>query len=454
MNKLLVSVSFLRILAAAALLLAMVNDASALPSFARQTGERCAACHVGGDWPQLTPWGRFFKLSGYTVGEMFVSKKGLNHSPIGVFGQAGVTWAKEPNNSLGQPVITPDGSFQGEQVVGYVGTKLADFAGVFYEYELNNNYPSWTSATGVTDIRAVHFFNPGNNELLIGLNSNNGPGNQDVWNTVPAWSYPFYASPIAPGPPASTMLATLGNQVGSFGIYGLWNRTLYGEVSMYRAGNGPFRWMTQGTSFNSPGGANYADGYNPYWRAWWNYAWGPHNLMLGTYGMVSHVYPDPTSQTGPTDKFVDYYFDTQYQYLQDLHKFTLRGYFYTENQTWSGSYPQGLSSTPTGSLNGLSVSGTYAYRDTWTFSAAYYESNGTNNAALYAVSGPNGNQLTASPNTSGYYFQVNYLPIQNLKLQLQYSGFLRFNGLTSNIDGLGRSPSDNNTLWLNLFLAI
>jgi hypothetical protein len=176
--------------------------------------------------------------------------------------------------------------------------------------------------------------------------------------------------------------------------------------------------------------------------------------MLGTYGMVSNVYPDRTSQTGPTDKFVDYYFDTQYQYLQDLHKFTLRGYFYTENQTWSGSYPQGLSSTPTGSLNGLSVSGTYAYRDMWTFSAAYYESNGSNNAALYAVTGPAGNVISASPNTSGYYFQVNYLPIQNVKLQLQYSGFLRFNGLTSDVDGLGRTPSDNNTFWLNLFVAI
>ena len=40
----------------------------ALPSFARQTGQRCAACHVGGNWPQLTPWGRFFKLAGYTAG--------------------------------------------------------------------------------------------------------------------------------------------------------------------------------------------------------------------------------------------------------------------------------------------------------------------------------------------------------------------------------------------------
>jgi hypothetical protein len=65
-----------------------------------------------------------------------------------------------------------------------------------------------------------------------------------------------------------------------------------------------------------------------------------------------------------------------------------------------------------------------------------------------------GNVISASPDTTGYVLQANYIPIQNLKLQLQYVGFTRFNGLSSNIDGMGRSPSDNNTLWFNVFLAI
>ncbi len=42
------------------------NPASALPSFARQTGQPCGACHV--DFPGLTPFGRQFKLGGYTLG--------------------------------------------------------------------------------------------------------------------------------------------------------------------------------------------------------------------------------------------------------------------------------------------------------------------------------------------------------------------------------------------------
>jgi hypothetical protein len=438
----------------AVVLLAHAGRAEALPSYARQTEQACAACHVGGDWPQLTPWGRFFKLSGYTAGKAFVSSAGLSHLPVGVFGQAGVTWAAAPDNAAGQPVVQPSGALRAEQGVAYFGAKLTDFAGVFYEYQESYNYPGWTGATGVMDARAVQFFNPGDNELLLGLDINNGPSNQDVWNTVPAWAYPFYGSPIAPGAPASTMLATLIGQSGGVGVYGLWNRQIYAELSLYRAGTGIWRWANIGTSFDTPGGANYLDGYNPYWRLTWNDAWGPHNLMLGTFGMVSKVYPNNTVRSGATDKFTDYYLDAQYQYPLEGHALTVRGTYYYERQNWDGSYPLGNSSIASGNLNGFTLSATYALDNRWTFSAAYSQSNGSANAALYAVTGPAGNTLSASPNTHNYVLQTNYLPTQNVKLQLQYSGFTKFNGLTSNIDGLGRSPADNNTLWLNLFFAL
>jgi hypothetical protein len=41
----------------------------------------------------------------------------------------------------------------------------------------------------------------------------------------------------------------------------------------------------------------------------------------------------------------------------------------------------------------------------------------------------------------------------NVVASLQYTGFTKFNGRTGNIDGLGRKPSDNNTLWLSVFFA-
>src|SRR5438876_5603631 len=43
------------------------TPALAVPSFATQTGQPCAACHIGAFGPQLTPYGRDFKLHGYTA---------------------------------------------------------------------------------------------------------------------------------------------------------------------------------------------------------------------------------------------------------------------------------------------------------------------------------------------------------------------------------------------------
>src|SRR5512146_760779 len=53
-----------------ALLVALVSaTAGAVPAFNRQTGQNCMACHAGGQFPELTAYGRLFKLTGYTIGE-------------------------------------------------------------------------------------------------------------------------------------------------------------------------------------------------------------------------------------------------------------------------------------------------------------------------------------------------------------------------------------------------
>ena len=41
-------------------------SAKALPSYARQTGQPCGTCHT--DFAGLTPYGRLFKIEGYTAG--------------------------------------------------------------------------------------------------------------------------------------------------------------------------------------------------------------------------------------------------------------------------------------------------------------------------------------------------------------------------------------------------
>src|SRR5271155_4891833 len=53
----------LPVLAAVAVCIVGVKPVQALPSYARQTGQECAACHNG--FPELTPYGRHSKRKGY-----------------------------------------------------------------------------------------------------------------------------------------------------------------------------------------------------------------------------------------------------------------------------------------------------------------------------------------------------------------------------------------------------
>ena len=47
--------------------MALPQSAMGVPSFARQTGLACSQCHVYAFGPALTPFGRQFKLNGYTM---------------------------------------------------------------------------------------------------------------------------------------------------------------------------------------------------------------------------------------------------------------------------------------------------------------------------------------------------------------------------------------------------
>jgi hypothetical protein len=65
---------------------ALPRVASAVPSFARQTGMPCSQCHTLSFGPALTAYGRQFKLNGYTFGE------GEHPMPLAAMIQGGFSW--------------------------------------------------------------------------------------------------------------------------------------------------------------------------------------------------------------------------------------------------------------------------------------------------------------------------------------------------------------------------
>src|SRR5438045_5542438 len=81
----------------ALVILGLSTEASqALPSFARQTGQPCGACHT--DFPGLTPFGRRFKIGGYTLGggkyrtTLFSDATGSSEQPVKAPASQVQTW--------------------------------------------------------------------------------------------------------------------------------------------------------------------------------------------------------------------------------------------------------------------------------------------------------------------------------------------------------------------------
>jgi hypothetical protein len=78
-------------------MLGAIEPALAVPSYARQTGQECIACHVS--FPELTPYGRYFKLTGYTIGKVAISSEGINYVPLAVMAQVSVTNTRNNNTT-------------------------------------------------------------------------------------------------------------------------------------------------------------------------------------------------------------------------------------------------------------------------------------------------------------------------------------------------------------------
>ena len=78
---------------AALLVLSWSLPAKAVPAFNRQTGQNCVACHAGGNYPDLTPYGRMFKLTGYTIGTRSVP---LAAMAIGSYTKTSSTHSADP----------------------------------------------------------------------------------------------------------------------------------------------------------------------------------------------------------------------------------------------------------------------------------------------------------------------------------------------------------------------
>ncbi len=458
--------SFARICGVAILLAALWPAASlALPIFARQTGQNCVACHAGGQFPELTQYGRLFKLTGYTIGQRTVPLSAMAVlSDSHVYNTSKSDDPKADFQKQNTPIFATGSVFLAGKVTDNIGAFLQVTYDPYASQSADGAFHGHSNADNM-DIRYADRYITPKTDLIWGVSANNNPSISDPWNTAAAW---MQYVPV-PSPTSSRFIdgttpypgfAAGGNLSGITG-YAYWNQMLYVELGGYRTAKGLTSFMSAGVA---DANKTKLQGTNPYWRVTLTHAWGPHNIMVGTSGMVADVFNDPLDTSDPSSihHFRDFGIDSQYQYLLDPHSFTAQLAYMRDNHRYPGS----LANQPVQDVNGnplpntnandttnvLRVKATYIYAAKYGGSLSHFNQTGSTNSALYDPTRVSGN-VSGNPAVRGWTYEAFWTPLQYVRIGLQYTAYDKFNGASQNYDGLGRNPGDNNSLFLYLWGA-
>lgn len=385
----------------------LVNQAEAVPSFARQTGLACAACHTV--FPELSAFGRSFKENGYTLtgitqvqAQESKSASGLSFDqipPLSAMLQVTATNAKQgdPRTNINLP----------DQLSFFFAGEISPHMGSFIQMTMSQG--SGFSLDN-TDIRYANHAGA----VTYGFTMNNNPTVQDLWNSTPAWGFPFTHGASTT---TSPLIADgLGGNVAGLGAYADWGNGIYTELSLYRD-TGKFDGPYQ-TGVRISGAA-------PYYRLAWNKTFNSGDyLMVGLYGMQTSLV-DATTYAGAENKYNDNAIDMQYEHpLANNNMISVHASYTNEKRTLD------LSSMGTPTLKSANLNAIYhwGYRATATL-------------GLLQNTGDNGNY-----DDTAYTAQFSYLPWQNTKFTAQYVAYSKYGGQT------GTTASDNNVLALQAWL--
>ena len=227
-------------------------------------------------------------------------------------------------------------------------------------------------------------------------------------------------------------------------------------------------------------------GNNPYIRVALSQNWGAHSLMLGATHMTAQVYDDPldTSDPSTVHHFRDEIFDGRTPVPARPAQAVTAQLVLTHNRH---VYPTAQANQPVPFVdaqgNPLALTSgadktdlkrfkaSYVYQARYGGSFSWFDLSGSANTAnqtsgydpetMVITSSPtagaastrvNGN-LTGNPAPRGMTFETVWMPLQNLRVGVQYTAYQKFNGARDNYDGFGRNASDNNSLFLYAWTA-
>jgi hypothetical protein len=423
------------------------TEARAVPAFARQTGEPCQVCHVGGFGPQLTPYGRNFKIHGYT-------QRTSQNNPLAVMVIA--SYLNTQKSQVPPPAgFGPNNNWALDQFSLFLAGGLGDHFGAFIQGTYDGVVDQWH--WDQADLRAVDDIKVGKTDLTLGASLNNNPTVQDPWNTLPAWEFPYTASALARSPATVPVLngAFAQETVGLTG-YAWIDSKLYLEGGAY--------WSPSAKVLTSlgvdPAALGRISGAAPYGRIAYQNDIGPGTLELGAFVLRAQIFPGLDRTTGFTDRYTDVGVDGSYFIaMKNGDVATLQTRYVNESQRLDATCALAgapLATCARNTLRDWRIDASYDWRHRYGLTAQYFNTTGSPNDVIYA-----GNR-TFKPDSAGFVVQVDttlfpnadsFNKRLNARIGLQYTGYTQFDGAGRNFDGLGSNAADNNSLRVFIWFA-
>jgi hypothetical protein len=434
---------------ALALLALSATNAAAVPAFAEQTGEPCQGCHVGGFGPQLTAFGREFKLQGYTL------RPGGFNMPFSAMVIASYLHTSQPQNPPPDPGFKPNDNVALDQFSLFFAGGFGSHFGAFVQGTYDGVAAAWHWDN--LDLRAVTTTKLGAADATFGLSLNNAPTVEDAWNTLPAWGYPYTTSALAATPATSPLLnGALAQTSLGLTAYAWIDSELYVEGGAYWS-PGASTLTHLGVDPTDPGSI---DGSAPYGRIAFQHDLGQGTAEVGAFGLEASIFPGLDHTTGFSDRYTDVGLDGSYIVaLDNTDVIALNTRYLHERQSLKATCALAgvLSGCAGNTLDDFRLDGSYYWRNKIGLTVGVFDTTGSANPTLYA-----GNR-TLRPDSTGVTVQLDATPWGdgkgpfgkrfNTRVGIQYTAYGEFNGASRNWDGAGSNAGDNDGVRLFIWSA-
>jgi hypothetical protein len=422
--------------------------AKAVPAFAVQTGQPCQACHVGGFGPQLTPFGRNFKLHAYTL------RATSSSLPLSVMAEGSYVRTDKSPPAPPAPHYAPNDNVALDQASLFFAGGFGPHFGAFVQATYDGVARAFTWDN--MDLRTTTTAVVAGRDVVLGLSLNNNPTVQDAWNTLPAWGYPYSSSTLAPSPGTAPLLngALAQTSVGAT-AYAWISSSVYLEGGAYGS-PGATTLTRLGVDPTAPGDIA---GLAPYGRLAYQTAVRGGTVEVGAFGLEAKIHPGLDRTTGLTDRYTDLGLDASYyRAFANGDVLTVNARYLREQQALDASCALAGSTGACADnvLTDLRADVAWYWRNRIGFTAAVFDTSGGFNPTLYAAN------RTFRPDSTGLMFQLDGTPFGgapqparriNLRLGVQYTVYTRFNGARDDFDGAGTNAPDNNTFRVFSWIA-